>query len=68
MAHYTVQHVGGTDHPTSSAGAELSLATAQAMAIAVAKKHRGTTATVTDASGVVQFTAGPYPAVTSQGT
>lgn len=68
MAHYTVQHVGGTDHPTSSAGAELSLATAQGMAIAVAKKHRGTTATVTDASGVVQFTAGPFPATTSQGT
>jgi len=67
MAHYTVKHSGG-DHPTGDAGAEMTLAQAQAAAITVAKKVRGTTSTVTDATGAVVFTAGPYPAVTSQGT
>jgi hypothetical protein len=68
MAHYTLTHSTGQDHPTSSAGAELMLATAQQMAIDTAKKHRGTTVTVKDTTGAVVFTAGPFPNVTSQGT
>lgn len=67
MAHYTIKHSKGDD-PTGSGGAELTLAQAQAAANAVALKHRGTTATVTDASGAVVFTAGPFPGVSSQGT
>ncbi len=67
MAHYTIKHSKG-DHPTGDAGAEMSLAQAQAAAIAVCQKVRGTTATVTDASGALVFTAGPFGAASSQGT
>jgi hypothetical protein len=67
MAHYTIQH-SKNDDGTGVAGAEMTLAAAQALANDRAKKHRGTTATVVDATGAVVFTAGPFAPVTSQGT
>ena len=67
MAHYVITGSNG-DHPTSSSGAEMTLAAAQALAQQYAGKHRGQTFTVIAADGTTAYTAPVRPPASSQGT
>jgi hypothetical protein len=67
MAHYTITGSNG-DHPTGTAGAEMTLAQAQALAQQYANKHRGQTFTVIAADGTTAYTAPVRPSAGSQGT